>query len=41
MVQHLFPNNYDLKNIINEFTEIRNYSLTRLGDEMGIAWSGS
>lgn len=41
LVFHIFPNNYDLKNIINEFTEFRNLSLTRLGVEMGVNRSGT
>lgn len=37
----MFPNNYDLKNIINEFTELWNLSLTKLGAEMGIDRAGT
>lgn len=38
---HIFPNNYDIKNIINEFTELRNLSLTKLGNELGVERSGT
>lgn len=38
---HIFPNNYDIKNIINEFTELRNLSLTKLGNELGVDRSGT
>lgn len=41
LVFHVFPNNYDVKNIINEFTELRNLSLTRLGVEMGVNRAGT
>ena len=41
IILHIFPNNYDVKNLINEFTEYRNFSLTRLGDELNINWEGT
>ncbi len=38
---HMFPNNYDIKNIINEFTELRNLSLTKLANELGVDRAGT
>jgi hypothetical protein len=37
----MFPNNYDIKNIINEFTELRNLSLTKLANELGVDRAGT
>lgn len=39
-LRHVFPNIYDIKTMINEVDELKNHSLTRLGQEMVIKRKG-
>lgn len=39
-LRHVFPNIYDIKTMINDIDELKNHSLSRLGQEMGIRRRG-
>lgn len=39
-LKHLFPNIYDIKNMINEIDEWKNLSLSRLGNELDLKRTG-
>lgn len=39
-LRHIFPNIYDIKTMINDIDELKNHSLSRLGQEMDIQRKG-
>ncbi len=39
-LKHLFPNIYDIKTIINDFDDWKNYSLSRLGNDLSLKRTG-
>lgn len=40
ILKHVFPNIYDIKTMINDLDELKNHSLSRLGQEMEIKRKG-